>query len=534
MDEVEVFFDTQTLEVFAFNNEEGYHLELPLRNRIVIKWSTFEKRDDGVDITLKKTRIGRWRSVQPLKGGYDIGKEAMQVKLEDQARYDLFDAIQNNELRNWLETYPYHCLACNAIFDEVYKGDGASRELWSYFKQKPPPPPKSANKTTRAWKAYGDKIEAEFEFDYTCDRVMSMRATTFGTSAIVGSDVDFACNLIVNNRTFQEALIHGYKYIQHAMHGAPETAHAWDGQPSLKKIVETAPDLIPQHRDAVCGMAAEACGLVSGHSFNKCEACNSIILLTDGILAYPRGDYPRDREEVEELVQNDLCGFPVKSRIGDNAVVAEVCEELLDEYETEIINTLTYKQKPAENIKLNPSSVPPAVNDFCAQQTHFVRFAASERAAAARRARAAAIRRDSRAPAVRPAEAHPGEEARPLRAHVGDAHEDRRGGPAGGEEGGSQEEGRGERPVQGLRHHARQGHRGPHVDPGPARGDAVLRRRPRDAQGALRGVPEGALGAGARPAPAPALWRPPPAGRKGRAYVGRHRGLHHCVVVDFD
>ena len=229
---------------------------------------------------------------------------------------------------------------------------------------------------------------------------MSMRATTFGTSAIVGSDVDFACNLIVNNRTFQEALIHGYKYIQHAMHGAPETAHAWDGQPSLKKIVETAPDLIPQHRDAVCGMAAEACGLVSGHSFNKCEACNSIILLTDGILAYPRGDYPRDREEVEELVQNDLCGFPVKSRIGDNAVVAEVCEELLDEYETEIINTLTYKQKPAENIKLNPSSVPPAVNDFCAQQTHFVRFAASERAAAARRARAAATRRDSRAPAV--------------------------------------------------------------------------------------------------------------------------------------
>ena len=171
MDEVEVFFDTQTLEVFAFNNEEGYHLELPLRNRIVIKWSTFEKRDDGVDITLKKTRIGRWRSVQPLKGGYDIGREAMQVKLEDQARYDLFDAIQNNELRNWLETYPYHCLACNAIFDEVYKGDGASRELWSYFKQKPPPPPKSANKTTRAWKAYGDKIEAEFEFDYTCDPV---------------------------------------------------------------------------------------------------------------------------------------------------------------------------------------------------------------------------------------------------------------------------------------------------------------------------------------------------------------------------
>ena len=36
-----------------------------------------------------------------------------------------------------------------------------------------------------------------------------------------------------------------------------------------------------------------------------------------------------------------------------------------------IINTLTYKQKPAENIKLNPSSVPPAVEDFCAQQTHF-------------------------------------------------------------------------------------------------------------------------------------------------------------------
>ena len=98
-----------------------------------------EKREDGVDITIKKTRIGRWRSVQPLKGATAIGKDAMQVKVEDQARYDLFDAIQNNELRQWLVTYPYHCLACNAIFDEVYKGNAGTRELWSFFKKKPPP-----------------------------------------------------------------------------------------------------------------------------------------------------------------------------------------------------------------------------------------------------------------------------------------------------------------------------------------------------------------------------------------------------------
>ncbi|KAH8043213.1 hypothetical protein JL722_15293 [Aureococcus anophagefferens] len=221
----------------SFNNEEGYHLELPLRNRIVIKWSTFEKRDDGVDITLKKTRIGRWRSAAAAQGRLRHRQGAMQVKLEDQARYDLFDAIQNNELRNWLET---------TTLPRVQRH--LRRGLYTMYaralvllQQKPPPPPKSANKTTRAW--------------------------------------------------------------------------------SLKKIVETAPDLIPQHRDAVCGIR-------------------------------------RGLRLVEELVQNDLCGFPVKSRIGDNAVVSEVCEELLDEYETEIINTLTYKQKPA-NIKLNPSPVRP-------------------------------------------------------------------------------------------------------------------------------------------------------------------------------
>ena len=121
MDEVEVFFDTQHLEVFAYNLEEGYHLELPLRNRIVIKWSQWEHREDGtgIDITLKKTRVGRWRSVQPLKGGHKIGKDSMQVRLEDQMRYDVFDEIQNIELQQWLETYPYHCLACNAVFDEA-------------------------------------------------------------------------------------------------------------------------------------------------------------------------------------------------------------------------------------------------------------------------------------------------------------------------------------------------------------------------------------------------------------------------------
>jgi hypothetical protein len=107
MDEVEVFFDTQHLEVFAYNLEEGYHLDLPLRNRIVIKWSLWENREDGtgIDITMKKTRIGRC---------------AMQVAVENQMRYNVFDSIQNQELRNWLETYPYHCLACNAIFDEVF------------------------------------------------------------------------------------------------------------------------------------------------------------------------------------------------------------------------------------------------------------------------------------------------------------------------------------------------------------------------------------------------------------------------------
>lgn len=374
MDEVEVFFDTQHLEIFAYNMEEGYHLDIPLRNRVVIKWSSWALRDDktGIDIILKKTRIGRWRSVQPLKGAVAMGRDAMQIAMEQQVRYNVFDAIQNQELRTWLETYPYHCLACNAIFDEVYKGDATNRDLWSYFRKEPPKPPKSNKKTTRAWKAYKETIEAEFEFDYTCDRVMSMRATTFGTAAIVGSDVDFACNLIVNNRSVQTAFIEGYVYLQHVMHHmAPESADPWGNPPSLHQIVTTAPELIPEQRDQVCGYGAEACAPIADHKYDKCDACNGVVIMADGILAYPRGDYPRTREEVEDLIQGELCGLPVKGRIGPQNIVAEVCEGLLDEYETELINTLTYKQLPSENTKINPSSIPPAVMDFCGQQTHY-------------------------------------------------------------------------------------------------------------------------------------------------------------------
>ena len=63
MDEVEVFFDTQRLELFAFNAKEGYHLDIPLRNRIVVPESTWKTREenDGIDIVMKKTRVGAAR-----------------------------------------------------------------------------------------------------------------------------------------------------------------------------------------------------------------------------------------------------------------------------------------------------------------------------------------------------------------------------------------------------------------------------------------------------------------------------------------
>ena len=84
-------------------------------------------------------------------------------------------------------------------------------------------------------------------------------------------------------------------------------------------------------------------------------------MLADGLLAYPRGDFPREREEVEELITDDYCGYPVKGRIGYHPVVSEVCEELLDDVEQELINTLTYKQRASQNEKIQPSAVPPAV-----------------------------------------------------------------------------------------------------------------------------------------------------------------------------
>ena len=190
--------------------------------------------------------------------------------------------MQNQELRSWLETYPYHCLACHVIFDETYKGDSITRGLWSLFRKPLPKERPRPNATKpKAWRQYEKDTEAEFEFDYVCDRtrrrsllgartavtrptagIMSERATNFGTQSIVGSDVDFACNLLANNKTIQDAYLNSFQYLHyHAHNSFPESAHFWDsGPPSLKQIVDTAPDLIPEARDMVCAHAARARG----------------------------------------------------------------------------------------------------------------------------------------------------------------------------------------------------------------------------------------------------------------------------------
>jgi len=145
--------------------------------------------------------------------------------------------------------------------------------------------PKPNATKPKAWRQYEKDIEAEFEFDYVCDRIMSERATNFGTQSIVGSDVDFACNLLANNKTIQDAYMNSFQYLHyHAHHSLPESAHFWDsGPPSLGQIVDTAPDLIPEARDMVCAHAARACAPMAHHKYQKCEACQAIVMLADGI-----------------------------------------------------------------------------------------------------------------------------------------------------------------------------------------------------------------------------------------------------------
>ena len=119
----------------------------------------------------------------------------------------------------------------------------------------------------RRWRQCEREVEAEFEFDYTCDRIMSERATNFGTASIVGSDVDFACNLVINNKTVVDAYVNSFQFLHyHAHNSLPESAQFWtSGPPSLKHIVDSTPDLIPQARDTVCAHAAHACAPMSNH-----------------------------------------------------------------------------------------------------------------------------------------------------------------------------------------------------------------------------------------------------------------------------